>query len=171
MCALSKNRLAAFCGAVITALALPGANAQSMAATDIDAVKSAIGNYRRAHERIILQDFIDLLSMPNVASNLPDMERNADYIIGELKKRDFTTKRLREGGAPYVYAELDAPGATETVLIYAHFDGQPVIPENWAYPPFTPTLLHKPLQQGGKPLALDKIKGGLDPEARLYARS
>ncbi|MGB5737754.1 MAG: M20/M25/M40 family metallo-hydrolase, partial [Woeseia sp.] len=94
-----------------------------------------------------------------------------DYIIGELKKRDFTTKRLREGGAPYVYAELDAPGATETVLIYAHFDGQPVIPENWAYPPFTPTLLHKPLQQGGKPLALDKIKGGLDPEARLYARS
>lgn len=168
---LKSTLLLATGAAILTVAVISSSNAQSFASSDIDAVKSAIGDYRRAHEKIIVRDFIELLSMPNVASNIPDMERNADYIETLLETRGFTTKRLSEGGAPYVYAELNTPGATETVLIYAHFDGQPVIPDNWAYPPFTPTLLDKPLQQGGKPLVLDEVDGLLDPEARLYARS
>ncbi len=167
---LKYNLLTAFV-IFLSANTADNASAQSLTTSDVDAVKSAIGDYRRAHEKLIVQDFIDLLSMPNVASNIPDMQRNADYIVRELGKRGFATKILSEGGAPYVYAELNAPGAAETVLIYAHFDGQPVDAANWAYPPFTPTLLDKPLQQGGKPLALSDVDGLLDPEARLYARS
>ena len=62
-------------------------------------------------------------------------------------------------------------GAAETVLIYAHFDGQPVQEEHWAYPPFSPTLLDAPLQSGGQLVDLDRVERNIDPESRLYARS
>lgn len=143
----------------------------AIAETDIATVQAAVDAWRADHEAAIVTDFVDLLSIPNVASNLPDMERNADHIIGMLEQRGFSTQRLSAGGAPYVYAELSVPGATETILIYAHFDGQPVQEEEWAYPPFSPTLLDAPLPDGGKPVDLAKVDGPFDPEWRLYARS
>ena len=135
----------------------------------VGAVLEAVDEYRLDHEAVILGDFIELLSIPNVAIDLPYMERNAEHIIGLLESRGFKTKKLEAGRAPYVYAELMSPGAAETILIYAHFDGQPVQEENWAYPPFTPTLLDAPVQAGGKPVK--HVEDGFDPEWRLYARS
>ncbi len=150
-------------------LSLPTvSNAQNLSALD---VSSAITEYREANEALILTDFIELLSFPNIASNLDDMAANADHIEGLLSARGFTTKQLQAGGAPYVYAELLSPNATETLLLYAHFDGQPVDLEKWAYPPFTPTLLDAPLNAGGKPVDLELIPSRFDPESRLYARS
>ena len=142
-----------------------------MAETDVAAVQEAIDAWREEREAAIVQDFIGLLSVPNVASNLPDMKRNAEHIAGLLEQRGFSTRRLSAGGAPYVYAELSVPGAAETILIYAHFDGQPVQEEDWAYPPFSPTLLDGPLPAGGKPIDLEQVDGRFDPEWRLYARS
>ena len=138
---------------------------------DVAAVQDAIDAWRADREAQIVEDFIGLLSIPNVASNLPDLERNADRIVGLLERRGFSTQRLNAGGAPYVYAELSVPGAAETILIYAHFDGQPVQEEEWAHPPFSPALLDAPLPAGGKPVDLEQVDGRLDPEWRLYARS
>jgi len=100
-----------------------------------------------------------------------DMERNADHIIGLLEPRGFKTQRLSAGGAPYIYAELNTPGATETILIYAHFDGQPVQEENWAFPPFSPTLLDGPVQAGAQVIDIAGVSDSFHPEWRLYARS
>jgi len=147
------------------------ASAQGISATDVNSVIEAVDDYRRVREAAILNDFVDLLSIPNVAVNIADMERNADHITGLLELRGFTTKRLHAGGSPYIYAELNNPGAAETVLIYAHFDGQPVLEENWASPPFSPTLLDAPLKDGGQPVAIDQVEGYFDPEWRLYGRS
>ena len=157
--------------AVATILVCTSAWAQAPAATDLGKIIGAIDEYRGGHEAIILNDFVDLLALPNVAQNLDDMERNADHITGLLESRGFTTRRLHAGGSPYIYAELTNPGAAETVLLYAHFDGQPVQAENWAYAPFTPTLLDAPLQSGGQPVDIDQFDGRFDPEWRLYARS
>jgi acetylornithine deacetylase/succinyl-diaminopimelate desuccinylase-like protein len=154
--------------ACLLPLVLP---AGAIAQTDVTTVQGSIDAWRSDREAVILDDFIELLSIPNVATNLPDMDRNAEHIVGLLKERGFTTRILRAGGAPYVYAELAAPGAAETVLIYAHFDGQPVQAENWAYPPFSPTLLDGPLTAGGEPVDVDAVEGRFDPEWRLYARS
>ncbi len=137
--------------------------------SDVMTVLEAVDDYRQDHEGVILDDFVELLSLPNVAVNLSDMQRNAEHIVGLLESRGFETQVLSAGGAPYVYAELISPGAAETVLIYAHFDGQPVQEENWAYPPFSPTLLDAPVQDGGQPVA--GVAGQFDPEWRLYARS
>lgn len=156
----------------VVAASLPlNVSTQELVGANVDFVKNAIDEYRRNREGAILADFVELLSMPNVAVSLPDMERNADYIIGLLELRGFTTRRLRAGGAPYIYAELTSPGAAETILIYAHFDGQPVQEENWEYPPFSPTLLDGPVQGGGQPVDIDQVEGHFGPEWRLYARS
>ena len=91
--------------------------AQGVVGANVDATKNAINEYRRDREAAILGDFVELLSMPNIAASLPDMERNADYIIGLLEPRGFTTRKLSAGGAPYIYAELLSPGAAETFTI------------------------------------------------------
>ncbi len=134
-------------------------------------IRKAADAYRAEREKEILEEFIALLALPNVADDLEDMRRNADHITELLQARGFATRRLEAGGAPYLYAELPADGATETILIYAHFDGQPVQEENWAYPPFSPTLLDAPLQAGGRPVDWSKHEGPVNPEWRLYARS
>ena len=136
----------------------------------VASTKAAVDTYRETHEIAIVQDFVDLLSIPNVATDLPDMNRNAGHIIGLLKSRGFTTRQLDAGGAPYVYAELASPGATETVLLYAHFDGQPVQEDNWTHPPFSPTLLDGPVGAGARVIDLEDADA-LHPEWRLYARS
>jgi len=134
-------------------------------------VSQIINEYRASRENLIMQDFIDLLSLPNIAQNQEDMDLNVEHITGLLEQRDFNIQRLQSGGSPYIYAEKMQPGATETLLIYAHYDGQPVQVENWVYPPFTPTLLDAPLQEGGQPVDITELDGSFDPEWRLYARS
>lgn len=154
-----------------TLLGLVMACTQALAQTNVNDVADVIHQYRSAHEKVIVQDFVDLLSMPNVATSIPDMDRNADYITDLLVARGFSTQRLKAGGAPYIYAELLSPGAAETVMIYAHFDGQPVQEENWVYPPFSPTLLDASLQENGRPVDIDAVDGTFGPEWRLYGRS
>ena len=133
-------------------------------------IADAVNEYRREREQQIIEDFVDLLSLPNDSANLDDMDDNVDLIISMLESRGIETQVLRAGRAPYVYAGINTPGATETLLLYAHFDGQPVQEENWTYPPFTPTLVDAPLP-GGEPINLDSVNGEFDPEWRLYARS
>jgi acetylornithine deacetylase/succinyl-diaminopimelate desuccinylase-like protein len=70
-----------------------------------------------------------------------------------------------------VYGELRAPGATRTIVMYAHYDGQPVDPARWATPPWTPTLRDAPLERGGRAIPLPDRGGVIDDDARLYARS
>jgi len=156
---------------VAAALLCMAFSAQSLAETNVSAVIEAIDDYRSDNEIRIIKDFVRLLSIPNVAVNLADMERNADHITGLLESRGFSTRRLNAGAAPYIYAELLQPGAAETILIYAHFDGQPVQEENWTYAPFSPTLLDAPLQDGGQAIDVNELDGEVDPEWRLYARS
>ena len=134
-------------------------------------IASAIEDYRVQNEKEILTDFAELLSLPNVATNLDDMDVNANHIVGLLEPRGIKTQVLYAGNAPYIYGELLAPGATETILIYAHFDGQPVQEENWVYPPFEATLLDGTLQNGGEPVDIASFDGAFDPEWRIYARS
>lgn len=147
------------------------AGAQIVPRDFIDSVAGRIEAYRRSNEKAIVEDFMGLLALPNVAQSATDMQRNAEHLTRLLRLRGFQTRELSAGGAPYIYGELTTEGATETLVIYAHYDGQPVLEEDWAYPPFTPTLLDAPLQAGGQPIDVATLDGPFDPEWRLYARS
>ncbi|MCJ9428777.1 M20/M25/M40 family metallo-hydrolase [Kordiimonas sp. A6E486] len=133
---------------------------------DIGAVRS----YRAAHEAQIMADFRALLSMRNIATNHQDMLTNAAWITDYLGKRGFTSETVSAGGAPYILAERKAAGATKTILIYAHYDGQPVVPKDWISPPYTPSLRDGLVEEGGKAVAWPK-DGHFKPEWRLFARA
>ncbi|MBM3812413.1 MAG: M20/M25/M40 family metallo-hydrolase [Acidimicrobiia bacterium] len=136
------------------------------------AAGAAARKWRQQHERAILDEYVKLLSLPNVASNVDDMRRNAVLIRAMLEKRKISTQLLEIPGAPpVIFGERKTPGATRTVVFYVHYDGQPVAPEMWFNKnPFQPTMLDAPLEAGGKPTALPAT-GPIPPEWRLYARS
>ena len=127
--------------------------------------------YRRAHEAEIITEFVDLLSIPNVASDIGNMRRNAARLIEMMGSRGIEARLLEGNGPPAIFGELKATGATRTIGFYAHYDGQPVDESKWASDPFDPVLRDKPLEAGGHVIAVPKQGETFDPESRLYARS
>ncbi|MFN2288127.1 MAG: hypothetical protein ABR578_07300, partial [Chromatocurvus sp.] len=104
------------------------------------AVNDAVEEHLASRGAQMLTEFRELLSLPNVSTSTADMQENAEWISAYIDRRGFKSRIVSAGGAPYIIAERPAPGATKTVLIYAHYDGQPVEPANWKTPPFVPTL-------------------------------
>ncbi|HSA57224.1 MAG TPA: M20/M25/M40 family metallo-hydrolase [Gemmatimonadaceae bacterium] len=145
--------------------------AASQPASGADA-RAAARRFREAREPAILREFATLLAMPNVASNLADIRRNADTLMAMLRRRGATAQLLEVPDAPVsVYGELRVPGATRTIVLYAHFDGQPVDPRDWQGDPFTPVLRDRALFAGGRGIPFPAAGQRTDGEWRLYARS
>ena len=95
------------------------------------------------HERELTQGFSNLLAIPNQAGDAANIERNAAAIEKLYEAQGVATERLTVPGAPpVIYGRLDAaaPGAARTVTFYAHYDGQPVHPQDWKVPPYQPVV-------------------------------
>jgi acetylornithine deacetylase/succinyl-diaminopimelate desuccinylase-like protein len=132
---------------------------------------TAARQWRETHERAIVAEFIDLLALPNIARDAADIRKNAAAVSAILERRGVRTRLLETAGAPpVVYGELATPGATRTIVFYAHYDGQPLDPKEWASPPWQPTLRDAPIEKDGRVIPLP-ASGKIDPEWRLYARS
>jgi acetylornithine deacetylase/succinyl-diaminopimelate desuccinylase-like protein len=127
--------------------------------------------YREAHESEIISEFADLLSIPNVASDDTNIRRNAAKLIEMMSRRGIKAQLLEGGGPPAVFGELKTPGASRTIGLYAHYDGQPVDASKWATDPFKPVLRTASIEAGGRARELPKPGEKLDPESRIYARS
>jgi acetylornithine deacetylase/succinyl-diaminopimelate desuccinylase-like protein len=153
-------------GLLVAPLAIP---AQADEAQAIAAAASHVA----AHEKAIVAELRELLALPNVATNEPDIRRNAELLTQMLGKRGIAGKVLEEPGAPVsVYGELKVPGATRTLLFYAHFDGQPIGPEGaWKTPPFEAVLRTGRMENGAAIVGWADAKYPLPDEARIYARS
>ena len=123
----------------------------------------------------ILAEYIDLLAIPNVATNVADIRRNADHIMAMMARRGLAPRLLEGDNAnvpPAIYGEWPVPGAKKTLVLYAHYDGQPVTPEDWkSTHPFAPKFYTDRFDRGGKPIALPAAGQPIDPEWRIYARS
>ena len=136
---------------------------------------SQVRQYRAANEQHILQEFIELLSIPNVASDSAGIARNAAHISAMLAKRGLAPRLLTGANPkapPLIYGEWKSPGATRTIVLYAHYDGQPTDPAKWSGShPWTPVLRNAPVEKGGRIIPVPPPGSRLDPESRLYARS
>jgi acetylornithine deacetylase/succinyl-diaminopimelate desuccinylase-like protein len=156
------------------ALLLAAAAVASAQAAQPDAVRDKVRAYRAAHEKEIVGELDGLLALPNVATRVADVERNADHLTALLERRGFAVQRLSAGPGtpPAVYGELRVPGARRTLMFYAHYDGQPVGQKGWLSDPFKPVLRSGKLGDPNvKEIDLKSVTGPLDPEWRLYARS
>src|SRR5215471_7162574 len=135
--------------------------------------QDSVREYRRAHERQILQEFTTLLAIPNVASDRENIRRNAEFILEMMQRRGLNPQLLEAKSKetpPAVYGEWKVVGATHSIILYAHYDGQPVDPRAWtASPPFQPTWRSAPADKGGKLVALP-ADGEINSEWRIYAR-
>ena len=158
------KRLAA--GVLAAALASPAAFVSAASPPLAPRVRS----WRAAHETEILREFTQLLAIPNLASDTPNIRRNADAIVALFAKRRITARLLESPNAPpAVFASLPTPGARRTVIFYAHYDGQPVDPAKWTGKPWEPVYRDGPVESGGKDVA--PPAGPVDPRWMLYARS
>ena len=85
--------------------------------------QSPVRDYRRAHERQILDEFTRLLAIPNVASDLQNIRRNAEFIREMMQRRGLNPRLLETASRetpPAVYGEWKTPGATHSIVLYAH---------------------------------------------------
>jgi len=161
-----RNRLAT---AALGGLAL----AAAAQAQRPDALRSSVKAYASAHDAAILRELSGLLAIPNLASDAPNIRRNTERLIQMMSARGITARTLESpsGGPPAVYGELRTPGATRTVVFYAHFDGQPVDTAQWKTPPWEPVLRDNRLEAQGKIIPIPASPGAVQGEWRLYARS
>jgi acetylornithine deacetylase/succinyl-diaminopimelate desuccinylase-like protein len=101
--------------------------------------------YITEHEQGFLEDLKGWLRIPSI-STLPehagDIRKAAEYAVAQLQRIGFDNAEVvATQGHPLVYGEwLKAPGKP-TLLVYGHYDVQPVDPiELWESPPFEPTI-------------------------------
>jgi acetylornithine deacetylase/succinyl-diaminopimelate desuccinylase-like protein len=134
-----------------------------------------VRNWRQQQEQAIIREFVSFLSIPNVASDSVNIQKNAAFIGQMMQERQIGNIQLltgkTKGFPPAVYGEMLVPGAVQTIGFYAHYDGQPVNPAQWAkgLQPFTPTLFDGSLLNQATAIPFP-ASGPYRPEWRIYAR-
>jgi len=119
----------------------------------------------------ILRELADFVAITNIASDRDNIRRNAEHLAGMMRKRGIEARILETvGGPPVVTGELRAPGAKRTLLVYAHYDGQPVDPAAWTSDPWKPVLRTGTIAGGGRIVRLDELPNESAGEWRLYGR-
>lgn len=133
-----------------------------------------VRDYSRANERRILSEFTTLLSIPNVAADNENIRKNAAAIMEMMKQRGLSPRLLEASTPnvpPVVYGEWTTPGAQRTILVYAHYDGQPTDPKQWTGTlPWQPVFRSGAIEEGGQVVSPANT-GAIDPRWRIYARS
>ncbi|MCW5851480.1 MAG: dipeptidase [Anaerolineae bacterium] len=102
-------------------------------------------SYLQANHARFQAELLDFLRIPSISA-LPDhagdVQTAAEWVARRMKASGIENVQvLPTGGHPVVYGDwLHAPGKP-TILVYGHFDVQPVDPVNlWTTPPFEPTI-------------------------------
>ena len=135
-------------------------------------IRPPVERYIAERQNQILGELVSVLSIPNVASDKPNIRRNAELLRDMLTRRGFSAEILETDVNPLVYGELKVPGALRTILWYAHYDGQPFDAKLWKQESaFKPILRDGRMEDGAKEIpnfaALKTYPAG----TRLYARS
>jgi acetylornithine deacetylase/succinyl-diaminopimelate desuccinylase-like protein len=156
---------------LVLSLFLSGATCIAQTTAPANPASQAARRWRQQSERPILEEFVSLLSVPNVSRDGANVRRNAELIVQMMGKRGLMPRLVTVPGAnPVVFGEIQTPGATRTIVFYAHYDGQPLDPKEWSTPPFTPTLRDGTVENGGRVVPLNE-RAPVNPEWRIYARS
>src|SRR5271163_3790064 len=105
-----------------------------LAATPASA-NSSVQDWCKEHEGQILTSLVELVALPNLASDTANISKNAEMLVQRMTKLGLAPRLLDppgKKGPPAIYGELKAEGATRTLVLYAHYDGQPVDPKKWS---------------------------------------
>lgn len=111
----------------------------------------------------IKEDYFRFLKFPSVSTDgsyRKDVLDCAEFLTAYLKKGSLHAQQIPTKGYPIVYAEdISAGPKAPTLLLYGHYDVQPVDPlELWESPPFEPT------ERDGKVFA----RGAVDDKGQIF---
>jgi acetylornithine deacetylase/succinyl-diaminopimelate desuccinylase-like protein len=102
-------------------------------------------NYLEANQDRYLKELLEFLSIPSISSlkaHKADVEKAAEWVAARLQAAGIENVQvLPTGGHPVVYGDWMHAPDKPTILVYGHFDTQPVDPlELWTQPPFEPVV-------------------------------
>jgi acetylornithine deacetylase/succinyl-diaminopimelate desuccinylase-like protein len=121
-------------------------------------------SYLDAHKDRAVHELQELLRIPSISTEpdfAPEVQRCAEWLRDHLSGIGMQNVSIFETpGHPIVYADWLHAGADKpTVLLYGHYDVQPVDPLNlWTNPPFEPTV------RDGKIFA----RGAVDDKGQIF---
>jgi acetylornithine deacetylase/succinyl-diaminopimelate desuccinylase-like protein len=109
------------------------------------AVDPAVEAYLDATRAARHASYLELLRIPSISAipeHAGDCRRAAEWIAAELQRIGFEHVEVSPtGGHPVIYADWLHAAAAPTVLVYCHYDVQPVDPiELWETAPFEPFI-------------------------------
>jgi acetylornithine deacetylase/succinyl-diaminopimelate desuccinylase-like protein len=101
--------------------------------------------YLNGHRDRFIDELLEFLRIPSISSlpnHIPDVRRAAEWLEARMKTAGIESVRIMPtGGHPVIYGEWLHSSNRPTVLIYGHFDTQPVDPlDLWDNPPFEPIV-------------------------------
>lgn len=104
-----------------------------------------IKEYVETHKDRFLEELFELIRIPSISSlseAKEDMYKTAEHIKGALLKAGAEHAEVKEtSGWPVVYGHKMVDESLPTVLVYGHYDVQPVEPlDLWDSPPFEPEV-------------------------------
>jgi len=107
-----------------------------------------------------LKEFLRIPSISTNDENKGDMQNCAEFVANKMKDAGLMRVEVfQTAGHPIVYGEWLGAKGKPTVLVYGHYDVQPVDPiELWKSPPFEPVI------KDGKIWA----RGATDDKGQLY---
>lgn len=101
--------------------------------------------YLDDNQNRFIEQLMEWLAIPSVSTlseHKDDVRKAADWVRNRLTAIGFPTSQIiATKGHPLVFAEWQVDDRQPTLLIYGHYDVQPVDPiEQWNSPPFQPTI-------------------------------
>ncbi len=135
----------------------------------------AVRKYVQQNQQPLMKEYLQFLALPNVKGDSINIVRNVSFIKQMMEQRGIKVTVINStipGASPLVYGEIKSPGATTTVGFYAHYDGQPVNPAQWAngLSPFTPQITTDRLDHGGSFVKDNEIPASIPDAWRIYGR-
>jgi acetylornithine deacetylase/succinyl-diaminopimelate desuccinylase-like protein len=102
-------------------------------------------SYLNEHKSRYMDELLEFLRIPSISSQPEhenDVQRAAEWVSDRLQQAGIEAVQvLSTGGHPVVYGEWLHADGKPTILIYGHFDVQPVDPVDlWSDPPFEPVV-------------------------------
>lgn len=98
----------------------------------------SISNLIEQDRETLLESLRNFLKMKSIAAQNLGMQETAEYLVTAMQDMGLDTRLLTlEGAFPAVFGDYRPPGASSTLLIYGHYDVQPVEPlDLWHSDPF-----------------------------------
>ena len=104
--------------------------------------RAALDAYIQANSDAFVDELCDLVRLPSISTQAnPGVQACAEALLGSMARSGLEGRLLPTAGQPVVFGQRLVNERLPTVLVYGHYDVQPVDPlDAWQTPPFEPVV-------------------------------